>query len=202
MIATRSSQTSWRSARNSEPRSCRLCWWGPHVHREGPGDPRLVHIFVPTIGLWWQHRHALPPQRRLPGELAPPLLPGSVSIQRQDQLMHRARPVPAPALDTKNRDDAGHACSEQRQHIKSALAHPPQSGTCLARQGACREHASAGLVEDEAQRRPGWAGGIPYLWRKSCNSHADSCLADVVASGLATPAKKVSLICSMSLSSC
>ena len=133
--------------RNSEPRSCRLCWWGPRVHREGPGDPRLVHIFVPTIGLWWQHRHALPPQRRLPGELVPLLLPGSVSIQRQDQLMHRARPVPAPALDTKI------ATTRDTPAASNASTSKAPSHTHRSPAPAC---SAAGCVSGACL---GWAGG-------------------------------------------
>src|SRR4029453_9740123 len=71
--------------RNCELRSCRLCWWGPRAHREGPGDPRLVHIFVPAIGLWWQHRPALPPQCGLSRELGPLLVPCAARVESPRQ---------------------------------------------------------------------------------------------------------------------
>ena len=77
----------------------------------------------------------LPPQRGLAGELAPLLLSGGVRVEGEDQLAHLAHPVPAPAVDTEDRHDTGHACSEQRQRIKDALAHPQWSRTCLQRGG-------------------------------------------------------------------
>src|SRR5438128_508313 len=86
-----------------DPRSCRRCWCEPRAHRQGPGDPRLVDVFVPAIGDCWQHRHVLPPQHRLAGERAPLLLPGGIVIEREDQLADLAHPVPAPALHTEDR---------------------------------------------------------------------------------------------------
>jgi hypothetical protein len=119
--------------RNCELRSCRLCWWGPRAHREGPGDSRLVHIFVPAIRRWLQHCHLLAPQRRLPGELAPLLLPRSISVEGEDQLTHLPRPVPAPALHTEDGHHARYASREQRQRIKRPFAYPQRSGVSLQR---------------------------------------------------------------------
>src|SRR4029453_18886562 len=100
--------------RNCELRSCRLCWWGPRAHREGPGDSRLVHIFVPAIRRWLQHCHLLAPQRRVPGELAPLLLPRSISVEGEDQLTHLPRPLPTSALHAEDRHHAWHTRGQQR----------------------------------------------------------------------------------------
>jgi hypothetical protein len=66
--------------RDSELRSSLLCWCGAGVHREGPGDPRFVHIFVPPMRRWLQHGDMLPLQCRLASELAPRLLSGGIGV--------------------------------------------------------------------------------------------------------------------------
>src|SRR5262245_17307730 len=121
--------------RDSEPRSWLRCWCAPRVHCEGPGDPRLVDVFVPAIGGCRQHRHLLPPQDSLARELAPLLLSCAVRVEGEDQLPHLPGPVPTPALHAKERHHAGHPSSEQRQGIKGALAYPQWPGTCLQRGG-------------------------------------------------------------------
>ena len=58
----------------------------------------------------------------------------AASVSRaKTSLAHLPRPVPAPALHAKNRDDAGHACSLQRQRIKGPLAHPQRPRPSLQR---------------------------------------------------------------------
>jgi len=121
--------------RDSTPRSWLRCGCAPRVDRKSPGDPRLVDVFVPTIGGCRQYRHLLPPQGGLAGELAPLLLPGGVSIQREDQLPYLARPVPPPTLDAENRHHTRHTDREQRQRIKGAFADPQRPGACLQRRG-------------------------------------------------------------------
>ena len=98
-----------------------------------PRRPRLVDIFLPPIGLWRQHRHPLPPQCGLAGELPPLLLAGGVSVEGKDQRADLVHPVPTPAVYTKDRDNAGHTHREQRQRVKRALAHPQRPGTGLQR---------------------------------------------------------------------
>src|SRR5215470_6951217 len=84
--------------RDSTPCSWLCCWCGPRVNCEGPGDPRLVDVFVPAVGGCRQHRDVLPPERGLAGELAPLLLPRGVRIKSEDELTHLPCPLPAPAL--------------------------------------------------------------------------------------------------------
>jgi hypothetical protein len=79
------------------------------------------------------HRHLLPLQRGLASELALLLLSGGVGVEGKDQLAGLAHPVPTPAVHAEDRYDAGHACSEQRPRIESALAHLQWPGTSLQR---------------------------------------------------------------------
>jgi hypothetical protein len=102
-------------SRDREPGAWRLCWCGPRTHRKGPGDPRLIDVFLSPIGLWRQHGDALPPQRRLAGELAPLLLPGDISVEGEDQLPYLSDPVSAPALHAReNRHHTQHVGGQQR----------------------------------------------------------------------------------------
>jgi hypothetical protein len=122
-------------SRDREPGAWRLCWCGPRTHRKGPGDPRLIEVFLSPIGLWRQHGDALPPQRRLAGELAPLLLPGSIGVQSEYEITYVARPIPAPALHTENGHRALHTRCEQRQRIERPLADPQRTRASRQRGG-------------------------------------------------------------------
>jgi hypothetical protein len=135
------------------------CRHGPD--RQHPRRPRLVDVFLPPIGLWRQHGDALPSQRRRAGELPPLLLAGGISVEGKDQRADLAHPVPTSAVYTKDRDNAGHAHREQRQHVKRALAHPQRPGTGVQR----------GSVDV-------WS--IPRLFL--CNTRLRDCLAWLVGS--------------------
>ena len=76
-----------------------------------------------TISRRRQHRDPLPPQHRLPRQLAPPLLACSVSVKREDKLTDFSCPRPTPAVDAEDRHHARDTCSEQRQRIKGTLTH-------------------------------------------------------------------------------
>lgn len=89
--------------------------------------PCLVHLLRALIGFWEQHRPLLPPQRRLPGKLAPLLLPGGIRVEGENQLLHLAAPVPAPALYATDGYDTGHACSAPRQRLTTPR---PGCGLC------------------------------------------------------------------------
>jgi hypothetical protein len=100
------------------PSLCRMS--SPSNRRAAPHPAVLRVRWRPCapIRRWLQHGDSLPPQRGLPREPAPLLLPGGIGVQCEDQRPHLPGPFPAPALHPKNRYDAGHACSEQRQRIK------------------------------------------------------------------------------------
>ena len=51
------------------------CGGGPAAHRQHPRRLGRAGVLVPPVGRQRQHRHLLHPQRRLPRELAPLLLP-------------------------------------------------------------------------------------------------------------------------------
>jgi len=121
--------------RDRTPRARLRCCCAPRVDREGPSDPRLVDVFVPPIRCRGEHRHLLPPQRRLARELPPLLLPRGVRVEGEDQLVDLTHPVPPPALGPKDRHHAGHAGSEQRQCIKGALTDPQRTRASLQRGG-------------------------------------------------------------------
>jgi len=105
----------------------------PRAHRQHPRRPGVADVLAPPIRCRWERRHLLPPQRSLAGELAPLLLPGHIGIQREDQLPHLPRPVLAPALHTKNGDDAGHASRAQRLLGCDETASPvPRSSATVA----------------------------------------------------------------------
>ena len=143
--------------RNSEPRSCRLCWWGTTRPPRGSRRP------TPRSHLCAHHRPLVAAPPRASPAAPPGGRAGATAAARQRQ--HPApRPTHAPRAPSpsaspghKNRDDAGHACSEQRQHIKSALAHPPQSGTCLQR-GRVRVGSMPRLGWWKTRLRDGLAG--------------------------------------------
>jgi len=85
MIATRSAQGSWRcggTVRTSPPA---IAAAGPTSTASNPCRPGLVHILIAPIGCYRQHPDVLPPQRGLPSELTPLLLPGSIGVQGEDQ---------------------------------------------------------------------------------------------------------------------
>src|SRR5712691_1255089 len=85
----------------------------PLPNGQHPRHPRLVHVLIPPVHLWRQHRHALAPQRRLAGELAPLLLPSGIGVQGEDQLAYLAYPLPAPAVDAEDRHHTRHARGQQ-----------------------------------------------------------------------------------------
>src|SRR4029453_12878632 len=94
----------------------------PPAPRQPPRRPGVADVLAPPIRCRWEHRHPLPPQRSLAGELAPLLLPGGIRVEGEAQLSHLPCPLPAPALHAKDRHHTRHARGEQRQGIKSALA--------------------------------------------------------------------------------
>ena len=114
--------------RHSEGLSSRRCC-RPCAHRQHPRRPGGADVLATPIGLRWEHRHALPPQRRLAGALVPLLLPSSIRVEGEDQLAHLSGPVPAPALHAKEGHDTRDASREQRRRIKGALAYLERTGT-------------------------------------------------------------------------
>src|SRR5262249_16800067 len=118
--------------RHREGRFPRRCC-RPRTHRQYPRHPGVADVLAPPIRCRWEHRHLLPPERGLAGELAPLLLPGGIRIKREDERTPLPGPLPAPALHAKDRDHTRDPCSQERQRIKGALADPQRSGVFLQR---------------------------------------------------------------------
>jgi hypothetical protein len=91
----------------------------PCSHSQYPRRLLLTRILPAPVRRRWQPHHSLAPQRCLPRQREPLLLPGGIGIQRQDQLADPPHPGPTPALHAKNRHHARHAGGLQ------ALGRPP-----------------------------------------------------------------------------
>ena len=117
------------------PRAWRLApllVWTTYPPSKGPGDPRLIDVFLSPIGLWRQHGFTFPRSAawRMPRHRRCP----RIGVQSEDELTYVARPIPAPALHTENGHHALHTRCEQRQRIKRPLQ--THSGLALARSAA------------------------------------------------------------------
>ena len=103
--------------------------------RQHPRRPRLTHVLASPVRRC-RHRPpaspAAPPSGRAAATAA--AQPDRRRARRPDSRTS-PNPIPAPAMHAKDRHDTRDTCSTQRQRIKSALAHPQRSGTCLQRGG-------------------------------------------------------------------
>ena len=113
--------------RHFQGRRLLTCCHRTRCNAQHPRRPGGADVFLAPIRHGLQHGDALPPQRALTGELAPLLLAGGINVEGEDKLADRTHPVPPPAVHAEDRDDAGHACSKERERIKNTLAHPQRA---------------------------------------------------------------------------
>jgi hypothetical protein len=114
-----------------------LCIPIPPLNVGCTGYPRLIHVLPSPIRRCLQPRHALAPQRRLAGELAPLLLPGGIGVEGEDQIPHLPGPGPAPALYAEER--------YHRQCREGPLADKERPGTPRASAPRAAGRAAARL---------------------------------------------------------